>query len=93
MPRLAFSVSTDFTVVTSQVVIGDHERGTQCALIDIVDDLTTEDVEAFQLQLYLKNNTLETGSGGQIALSPDTTTIFIIDNDRKIENCMNSNEH
>ena len=65
--------------MTSQVRVGGG-RGPQCVEVGINDDQTTEDVEDFQLQLYLNDNTLE---AERFVLSPERVTIFIFDNDSK----------
>ena len=72
----------DFILLIPQVTLGD-KQSTQCIMVGISSDQITEDTEEFQLRLYLnESNLLERG---RVVLSPDTATISIIDDDRKID--------
>lgn len=77
------SVGVDFVVLTQRVTLGGGSS--QCLVVGIISDQTTEGIEQFQLQLHLNNINLQ--ETGLVALTPDTTTISIIDDDRKIADC------
>ena len=57
---------------------GDTSRA--CARIPIIDDMSLEAVESFNVIL----STADT----RVSLEPQTTTVFISDNDSKSCNCM-----
>ena len=73
-------MGVDFVLLTAQVTL--RGGSGQCLTVDIVSDLTTEGIEQFQLQLYLNDTNLQ--EMGLVALTSDTTTVSIIDDDRKI---------
>ena len=76
-------MGVDFILLTPQVMLGGGQGGTlQCVLIGIISDQITEGIEKFQLHLYLNESSLQ--ETGLVALTPDTATISIIDDDRKI---------
>lgn len=79
-------MGVDFTLLSPQVTLGGGQGSTQCVVVGIVSDQTTEGIEDFQLQLYLNESNLQ--ETGLVALTPDTATISIIDDDRKID-CLN----
>lgn len=58
----------------------------QCIVVGIISDQTTEGIEEFQLHLHLNESSLQ--ETGLVVLAPDTITISIIDDDRKID-CQN----
>ena len=79
-------MGVDFTLLTPHVTLGGGQGSTQCVVVDIISDQTTEGIEDFQLQLYLNESSLR--EMGLVALTPDTAIISIIDDDRKID-CLN----
>ena len=76
-------MGVDFVLLTQQVTL--RGGSSQCLTVGIVSDLITEGIEQFQLQLYLNDTNLQ--EMGLVALTPDTTTVSIIDDDRKIADC------
>lgn len=69
--------------MTQQVTLGGGRSSAQCILVGILDDKITEDMEEFQLHLYLNDSHLQ--AEGQLVLFPDSVTISIIDDDSKSE--------
>lgn len=71
----------DFTLLMPGVTLGEDQGTTQCVVVGIISDQTTEGTEQFQLKLHLNESNLQ--EMGLVTLTPDTATISIIDDDRK----------
>lgn len=76
-------MGVDFVLLTSRVILEGGQSSTQCIVVGIVSDQTTEGIEQFQLQLHLNESNLQ--EMGLVSLVPDTATISIIDDDRKTD--------
>jgi len=72
--------SVDYSNTTTDLRLGPSTR-TQCELIPVINDMVPENQEYFRVKVAMATPILG------IALTPDTATIVINDDDGKCDDC------